>query len=58
VGAAGAPRLPASQAVAEVRTGPELAPMAVAGRWAYYWGLTLLVGAAATGLLTEGRPLR
>jgi len=48
VGAAGAPRLPASQAVAEVRTGPELAPMAVAGRWAYYWGLTLLVGAAAT----------
>jgi len=54
VGAAGAPRLPASQAVAEVRTGPELAPMAVAGRWAYYWGLTLLVGAAATGLLVFG----
>jgi copper transport protein len=28
--------------------------MAVAGRWAYYWGLTLLVGAAATGLLVFG----
>ncbi|HEY6706375.1 MAG TPA: copper resistance CopC family protein, partial [Actinomycetota bacterium] len=54
VGAAGAPRLPASQAVAEVRTGPELAPLAVAGRWAYYWGLTLLVGAAVTGLLVFG----
>jgi copper transport protein len=40
--------------VAEVRTGPELAPLAVAGRWAYYWGLTLLVGAAATGLLVFG----
>jgi copper transport protein len=26
----------------------------VAGRWAYYWGLTLLVGAAATGLLVFG----
>ena len=45
---------PASQAVAEVRTGPALAPMAVAGRWAWYWGLTLLVGAAATGLLVFG----
>src|SRR5829696_10056163 len=32
VGASAAPRLPASQAVAEVRTGPELAPLAVAGR--------------------------
>jgi copper transport protein len=28
--------------------------MAVAGRWAYYWGLALLVGAAATGLLVFG----
>jgi copper transport protein len=28
--------------------------MAVAGRWAWYWGLTLLVGAAATGLLVFG----
>src|SRR5215217_585609 len=31
VGASAAPRLPASQAVAEVRTGPELAPAAVTG---------------------------
>ena len=45
---------PASQAVAEVRTGPALSPTAVAGRWAWYWGLTLLVGAAATGLLVFG----
>src|SRR5215207_7068649 len=50
VGAAGAPQLAASQTVAESRTGPTLSPLAVAGRWAWYWGLTLLVGAAATGL--------
>ena len=54
VGTAGAPQLPASQAVAEVRTGPALSPTALAGRWAWYWGLTLLVGAAATGLLVFG----
>jgi copper transport protein len=54
VGAAGAPRLAASQAVAESRTGPAPSPLAVAGRWAWYWGLTLLVGAAATGLLVFG----
>ena len=54
VGPAGAPRLPASQAVAEVRPGPDLAPLAVAGRWAWYWGLALLTGAAATGLLVFG----
>ena len=54
VGPAGAPQLAASQAVAEVRTGPALSPTAVAGRWAWYWGLTLLVGAAATGLLVFG----
>ena len=55
VGPAGAaPQLPPSQAVAEVRTGPALAPLAVAGRWAWYWGLALLVGAAATGLLVFG----
>ena len=54
VGAAGAPRLPPSQSVAEVRTGPALGPLAVAGRWAWYWGLALLVGAAATGLLVFG----
>src|SRR5215218_281519 len=54
VGAAGAPQLAASQTVAESRTGPTLSPLAVAGRWAWYWGLTLLVGAAATGLLVFG----
>jgi copper transport protein len=62
VGAAAAPRLPASQAAAEVRSGPGPAPLAVAGRWAWYWGLSLLVGAAATGLLVfagrlPGRPV-
>src|SRR5215207_1071370 len=54
VGAAGAPQLAASQAVTESRTGPAPSPLAVAGRWAWYWGLTLLVGAAATGLLVFG----
>jgi len=54
VGPAGAPRPPASQAVAEVRTGSTPGPVAVAGRWAWYWGLALLVGAAATGLLVFG----
>jgi copper transport protein len=52
VGPAGAPGPPVSQAVA--RTGPAPGPLAVAGRWAWYWGLTLLVGAAATGLLVFG----
>jgi copper transport protein len=54
IGTAGAPVLPASQAAAEVRAGPAPGPLAVAGRWAWYWGLTLLVGAAATGLLVFG----
>jgi copper transport protein len=54
VGPAAAPALPAAQAVAEVRTGHAPAPLAVAGRWAWYWGLALLVGAAATGLLIFG----
>jgi copper transport protein len=54
VGAAGAPQLAASRTVAESATGPALSPLAVAGRWAWYWGLTLLVGAAATGLLVFG----
>jgi copper transport protein len=31
--------------------------LAVAGRWAFYWGLALLVGAAATGLAVFGRRL-
>jgi copper transport protein len=54
VGAAGAPRLVASRAVAEVAAGHAPTPLAVAGRWAWYWGLALLVGAAATGLLVFG----
>ena len=54
VGAAGAPQLPPSQAAAEVRAGHSPAALAVAGRWAWYWGLALLVGAAATGLLVFG----
>jgi len=33
---------------------PPPAPLAVAGRWALYWGLALLVGAAATGLFVFG----
>ena len=54
VGPAGASGPPVSQAVAGARTGPAPGPVAVAGRWAWYWGLTLLVGAAATGLLVFG----
>jgi len=54
VGPAGASGRPVSQAVAGARTGPAPGPVAVAGRWAWYWGLTLLVGAAATGLLVFG----
>jgi copper transport protein len=54
VGPAGAPRMAPSQSVAEVQTGPALGPLAVTGRWAWYWGVALLVGAAATGLLVFG----
>jgi copper transport protein len=55
--------LPPAQAVAAARATPPPSPLAVAGRWAYYWGLALLVGAAATGLLVfdrrlPGRPAR
>jgi copper transport protein len=57
VGSAAGRHLQAVQAVAEVRTGQAPAPLGVAGRWAFYWGLTLLVGAAATGLLVFGRRL-
>ena len=57
VGPSAAPRLPAVQAVAEVRSTAAPAPLAVAGRWAWYWGLTLLVGAAAAGLLVFGGQL-
>jgi copper transport protein len=56
VGAGDRVLLPA-QAVAAARLAPPPAPLAVAGRWAYYWGLTLLVGAAATGLLVFDRRL-
>ena len=49
-----APRMTASQSVAAVRAGPALGPLAVTGRWAWYWGVALLVGAAATGLLVFG----
>jgi copper transport protein len=57
VGGAGAPEPPPAPAVAEVRSVAGPSPVAVAGRWAFYWGLTLLVGAAATGLLVFGRRL-
>jgi copper transport protein len=52
-----APTLPPAQAVAASRGAPAPSPVAVAGRWAYYWGLTLLLGAAATGLLVFDRRL-
>jgi copper transport protein len=54
VGPAGAPRMVASQAVAEVQTAPGAGPLAVTGRWAWYWGLALLVGASAAGLVVFG----
>jgi copper transport protein len=54
---AGGLALPPAQAVAAVRATPPPSPLAVAGRWAYYWGLTLLLGAAATGLLVFDRRL-
>jgi copper transport protein len=53
----GAATLPPAQAVAAARGTPPPSPLAVAGRWAYYWGLTLLLGAAATGLLVFDRRL-
>jgi copper transport protein len=53
----GAATLPPAQVVAAARGTPPPSPLAVAGRWAYYWGLTLLLGAAATGLLVFDRRL-
>jgi copper transport protein len=47
-----APTVGASPAALE---GP--GPLAVAGRWAFYWGVALLLGAAATGLLVFDRLL-
>jgi copper transport protein len=56
--------VPAPAAVATEEGGPANAgearapsPLAVAGRWALYAGLILLVGAAATGLAVFGRAL-
>ncbi len=46
---------PSAGASTDVLQGPE--PLAVAGRWAAYWGLALLLGAAATGLLVFDRRL-
>jgi copper transport protein len=45
-----------------VASSPAPSPLSVAGRWLLYWGLALLVGAAATGLMVfggalPGRPL-
>jgi copper transport protein len=54
---AGGPVLPAAQALAAARATPPPSPLAVAGRWAYYWGLVLLLGAAAGGLLVFDRRL-
>jgi copper transport protein len=45
---------PQSSAVASF---PPPSPLSVAGRWLFYWGLALLVGAAATGLLVFGGSL-
>jgi copper transport protein len=53
----GGPVLPPAQAVAAATATPPPAPLAVAGRWAYYWGLALLLGAAAAGLLVFDRRL-
>jgi copper transport protein len=41
-------------------TGYEHRPtfLSVAGRWAFFWGLTLLAGAALSGLFMFGRPIR
>jgi copper transport protein len=36
---------------------PAPSPLATAGRWLLYWGLALLVGAAATGLVVYDRQL-
>src|SRR6266536_2073955 len=55
--------LPATAAPAPTRAAPagggldEPSPLAVAARWSFYWGLALLVGAAATGLAVFDRRL-
>jgi copper transport protein len=55
VGADAGVAAPAAQSAAAPAT-PAPSALALAGRWALYWGLALLVGAAATGLLVlDGR---
>jgi len=46
-----APSATAAGGQAAVPASPSPSPLAVAGRWALDWGLILLVGAAASGLL-------
>jgi copper transport protein len=46
---------PSAGASVDVLQGP--GPLAVAARWAFYWGFALLLGAAATGLLVFERRL-
>ena len=48
--------VPAAQEATAV-TSPPPNRLGVVGRWAFYWGLVLLVGAAATGLLVFDRRL-
>jgi len=55
VGVAAPAAVPAGQAAAVATPAPS--PLAVAGRWALYAGLVLLVGAAATGLTIYGGAL-
>jgi copper transport protein len=38
-------------------TAPPPSPLGVAGKWAFYWGVALVVGAAAAGLAAFGRRL-
>jgi copper transport protein len=54
-----APAAPAAEEGTAAAAGeaPTPTPLAVAGRWALYAGLLLLVGAAATGLAVFGRAL-
>ena len=46
---------PNAGAATDVLQGPE--PLAVAARWSFFWGIALLLGAAATGLLVFDRRL-
>src|SRR6266700_1215733 len=46
---------PNAGAATDVLQGPD--PLAVAARWSFFWGIALLLGAAATGLLVFDRRL-